>query len=306
VARTPLLLSILTFAFAGMKEDTQALVGLNREGLRDRIFDTYVSRRYEHESLKYELTFSPEELYRTLGEAGTAEVLSTTRIITSSIHELHGPKADEFIEQAVRLNFLIRGPLDRLRFGHLLLRDHFVARLNRARLGTEDVNRFAAAAALGRIGDEASIPTLIAFLGALPDTARELEHETKWDETIVHALISAPVGAHDRIADVLLESSLDKGTVSLSLARAILEELDAWRVGDVLDRIVRKGSVEHRKRIIDFIRAFGNHLTTNVLPGLFDDPDVGEYAQAAVRTMSGSAANMALDRWEEYQSRRER
>jgi TIR domain/NACHT domain/PBS lyase HEAT-like repeat len=304
VARTPLLLSILTFAFAGMKENAQALAGLSRESLRDRIFDTYVSRRYEHESLKNELTFSLEDLYRTLGEAATAEVLSNIPTITSSIHDLEGARAEEFIEQASRLNLLIRGPLDRLRFVHLLLRDHFVARLNRARLQADDPKRFdRAALALGRIGDEASIPTLIGFLESLPPASEDLGRETTRGKNVFDALISYPVDTQHRVADGVLESAFDKATVSLDQARAILDRLDIWEVGSSLGSAARMGSIERRKRVIDFIKSFTNHVPTNVLPGLFPDPDVGEYALNAVETMSGSAANMALDRWEEYQRR---
>jgi hypothetical protein len=305
VARTPLLLSILTFAFAGMKDDARALAGLSRENLRDRIFDTYVSRRYEHESFKSELTFSLEGLYRTLGEAATAEVLSNAPTMTSRIRDLEGAKAEEFIEEAVRLNLLVRGPLDLLRFVHLLLRDHFVARLNRDRLKQSDPTRFdRAALSLGRIGDEASIPTLIGFLESLPATSRDLGNETTRERIVVDALISYPVDTQRQVADALLESAFERETVSLTQARAILDRLDTWIVGRSLGSAARIGSVEHRKRVIDFIRGFRNHLTTNVLPSLFEDPDVGEYAVGAVETMSGSSAMMALDRWEEYQRRR--
>jgi hypothetical protein len=303
LARTPLLLSILTFAFAGMKEDVRALVDLSREGLRDRIFDTYVSRRYAHESSKGELGFSLEDSYRTLGEAATAEVLSDANVIISRIEDLQGARADEFIDHAIRLNLLVRGPLALLRFVHLMLRDHFVARLNRDRLsGGEGFER--ASLALGRIGDEASVPTLIGFLATGPLSGLGLRNETKQQQAI-RALIDYPVDKQYHVAKALLSSVFDTQTVGETQARMILDRYDAWKAGEALGESARAGSVERRKRVIDFIRDFDNHLTTNVLSGLFDDPDVGEYAQNAVGTMSGSAAHMAIDRWEEYQRRRD-
>jgi hypothetical protein len=103
--------------------------------------------------------------------------------------------------------------------------------------------------------------------------------------------------------DTLRDDSFVRREIGYALARAVLDRFDTWQVCDSLDSAARMGSVGRRKRVLDFVADFRNEVATNVLPGLFPDPDLGEYAQHLVGTMSGSAANMAVDRWEEYQRR---
>jgi hypothetical protein len=69
VARTPLLLSLFTFAFRDLPDEAKQLRSLQRGDLRDKIFVTYAWKRYEHEQRKLhaDLPFSLVEIYEVLG-----------------------------------------------------------------------------------------------------------------------------------------------------------------------------------------------------------------------------------------------
>lgn len=69
VARTPLLLSLLGYAFAGLADEAKRLQYSGRGELRDKIFEVYVARRYQHEARKLHsrVCFALEEIYSILG-----------------------------------------------------------------------------------------------------------------------------------------------------------------------------------------------------------------------------------------------
>jgi hypothetical protein len=145
MARTPLLLSLLTFAYAELARQTQELRQLDQSPreLRDKIFRTYVERRYEHERLKphRELSFTLEEIYDVLGRV--AQLRLSTGVfdrvqtptgrsrdpadtgITVSIESILGNRAETFINQMQRLHYLISDGRGNVRFIHLLLQEHF-------------------------------------------------------------------------------------------------------------------------------------------------------------------------------------
>ncbi|MCX9078021.1 MAG: NACHT domain-containing protein, partial [Candidatus Methanoperedens sp.] len=79
MSRTPLLLSILTFAFRGLSGQEQLLrdFAVGSGDLRDKIFETYISRRYEHERLKpyVDLPYSLADMTTALGYLGLYSVL---------------------------------------------------------------------------------------------------------------------------------------------------------------------------------------------------------------------------------------
>lgn len=132
VARIPLLLSLFAFAFKDLGEDARDLHNLTRGDVRDKIFETYVKRRYEREARKPQtwLPFAVDELADVLGQvamrmAGFSP--SENLYHPSEFSQIVGEaKAHELIEFALRLHLLIRSDIGRLRFIHLLLRDYFI------------------------------------------------------------------------------------------------------------------------------------------------------------------------------------
>ena len=164
MVRTPLLLSLLTFAFGDRSNSLTELPGYRQDSseLRQHIFRQYVERRFQHEALRAQaaLEFSLEQTYDVLAEAAVASVdykggISDFRgtPIGQTLQALVGDRAEGFVEQAVRLNLLIRPERGSLSFIHLLIRDHF---------------------GLSRAGDFIQDPArnraqLLAFLGATRD-----------------------------------------------------------------------------------------------------------------------------------------
>ena len=136
MVRTPLLLSLLTFAFAGSSSGIDSLSSLeNAEGeLREKVFRAYVERRFEHEQLRVNavLPFSLDETYEILGKAALENQDYSASwndfrgiAIEESIDGQLAERTGAFIDQAVRLHLLIRDEIGELRFIHLLVRDHF-------------------------------------------------------------------------------------------------------------------------------------------------------------------------------------
>jgi DNA polymerase III delta prime subunit len=136
MVRTPLLLSLLAFAYAGSSSGIDSLSSLeSAEGvLREEVFRAYVERRFEHERLRVnaDLPFSLDEIYAVLGKAALENQDFSASwnhfsgiTIEESIDGQLGERAGAFIDQAVRLHLLIRDEKGELRFIHLLVRDHF-------------------------------------------------------------------------------------------------------------------------------------------------------------------------------------
>jgi hypothetical protein len=141
VARTPLLLSLFTYAFAGLDEEAKKLRDLSRGDLRDKIFETYVQRRYEHEERKLKvrgevMAFTLEEIYEVLGRITVQDLGDLFQFeeqsesnYVYSIETIPNLWDDEhtksFIDLATLLHILIPHTNYGFRFIHLLLRDYF-------------------------------------------------------------------------------------------------------------------------------------------------------------------------------------
>ena len=138
IARTPLLLSILCYAYADAGAAVDALHARNPAQLRDAIFETFVRRRYEHDSLKAagRPAFPLGELYDVLGAAAFQNAPMTFKTIYivpevpvgETIENRLSIAAADFIDQARKLKFLIEDEHGRLVFIHDLLRQHFLRR----------------------------------------------------------------------------------------------------------------------------------------------------------------------------------
>lgn len=172
VARTPLLLSLFTYAFAGLDLQAEDLHTLEPGDLRDRIFETYVSRRYEHERRKpnAQIPYSLEDLFDILGKLAAQDVVGfffgapeNILIMRDFDRVVDAHKIAEFIEFAIRLNLLISIDAQMFRFAHLMLRDYFAFRYGSIR---GNIGRYQFAyLALGRLGGSRAVDLLIEFLG---------------------------------------------------------------------------------------------------------------------------------------------
>lgn len=174
VARTPLLLSLFTFAFMG--EAAGDLAAMGKGELRDNIFETYIEKRYQHEKQKLHsnMTFPLDDLKTILGTLAMVNVGS--RFSRENIFSLpdfspilESDRIPEFLELATRLNILVRGGNDTYRFIHLLLRDYFAYQYALANLQNVylyvDWNRITdPAQILGALGDIRAIDPLMKLL----------------------------------------------------------------------------------------------------------------------------------------------
>jgi hypothetical protein len=177
VARTPLLLSLFTYAFAGLDKEAKKLRDLSQGDLRDKIFETYVRRRYEHEQRKphANISVSLELLYEVLGYVGMADVSvkgGNTLTKTLFLYSLGDEKRTaHFVELATRLHLLVQGEGNTLRFIHSLLRDYFafhfsIISLRQAKWYSGDLpyNAPDPAHALGLLGDRRAVNPLVDVL----------------------------------------------------------------------------------------------------------------------------------------------
>jgi hypothetical protein len=136
LARTPLLLALLTRAYQHNASALRELSNLNvaPARLRGKIFDAYIRSRFAHEQERAnaELLFSVDDVYQLLG-AGVVDGVeyvdgghSERGIqLEEAIRNRLGGRATAFVEQMLRLNLLIRKDAQGLIFIHRLLRDHF-------------------------------------------------------------------------------------------------------------------------------------------------------------------------------------
>lgn len=164
MARNPLLLSLFTYAYAGLGDEARQLKDIGLGDLRDIIFTTYVERRYQHEARKpnVRLPFNLDELYSVVGRVAMwdAGKMTGTKNILDTWHfeQIIGEhKASEFVEMANQLHIL-RGQGTQLRFIHLLVRDYFAYRyavdnLNNPKEYAMSIVATNPAHTLGMIGD---------------------------------------------------------------------------------------------------------------------------------------------------------
>ncbi|MBX3083046.1 MAG: TIR domain-containing protein [Anaerolineae bacterium] len=175
LARTPLVLSIFTYAYRELSTETAKLRDLQNSPseLQNKIWMMYVERRNEHEKLKTSnfIGYTNEQIYSILGEAASIAINpSLNQRPTSSydfannIFSILENDAQNFIDTMCSLHILVRFGKS-VDFIHLLLRNHFAASyclplLNQV-LGTQ---RIEAAYVLGYVGDDRAINPIIAAL----------------------------------------------------------------------------------------------------------------------------------------------
>jgi DNA polymerase III delta prime subunit len=227
VARTPLLLSFFTFAFAGLDEEAKQLRDLSKGDVRDKIFETYVRRRYEHEMRKPHASheFTVDDIYRVLGYASWYYA-SDYRVRNSRLPrpseteyqlrrefdtrdlttQFDNQTAQVFLETAEELHLVtvvaINGSSSipstyskRYRFLHLLFRDHFAYRYMLTQLQSPHVyKRGAAAVALAASRDTRYVIPIRKLLADQDSSvlrkALAALHRLNDDETFIHLMLN--------------------------------------------------------------------------------------------------------------------
>jgi hypothetical protein len=248
VARTPLLLSEFAYAFNGLDEEAKKLHSFRRGDLRDMIFETYVRRRYEHETLKpyANIPFTIDEIYKVLGNLAldSLSVLSVTTLghnlfdlIRDSLDEasydfgvsskqlhLEVPSSDEtpnnFIELVTRLHLSLPSSVE-IRFVHILLRDYFAF----------NVVRESAIWYLSWLSDDRAARMLIDALG---DPKTDVRVQAK----------AGLLRLGDGIIDVLLEEIQNSEPRRQRNALDILFELGSPKAVNALVKLSQEGDKE--------------------------------------------------------------
>ncbi|MBZ0318967.1 MAG: TIR domain-containing protein [Anaerolineae bacterium] len=129
MSRTPLLLSILTYAYRGMGDKARQLENLKDSPgeLRDKIWNAYIRRRYKHEKCKPNADL-PFGLWKMVKILRFAAMVSTKEFVGNAFDNYDIERkiiddTDAFIKQITSLH-LITVEQHRYHFVHLLLRDY--------------------------------------------------------------------------------------------------------------------------------------------------------------------------------------
>ena len=243
VARTPLLLAILAYAFRA--DDDPAAFGKGSDSaaeLRDRVFEAYVRRRYEHEQTRTSaaLPFSVDQTYRILGQAaahmfwGFSEAKPRSGDQDTVDLPMDGATRAAFLEHARRLHIII-GPESRAQFIHGLLRDHFAFRFALAELpnvsskmrayraGVWSTNGYVLDA-LRALPDPRSVEPLIQFLrhrrSVMCQDAIEALAATK-DQRALNAILDVLEDADGRYRRIEIRNWAVRSTAALLVFGAI-------------------------------------------------------------------------------------
>lgn len=258
VARTPLLLSLFTFAFRDLPEEAQNLHTLNYGETRDKIFEAYIRKIYERESRRSNgnLKFSLDEVYAVLGWVAiwNAARIHEQNILYHRAFELalfDDKRSNEFIEFCVKLHILSVIDEAKVRFIHLLMRDYFAFGYAIANFdSSDDVLLPVIADALESLGDRRAINMLLHALrdrdGIVRSVAAQAlgEIADRKDEHIIDALILC---LDDDSPDVRYTASIALGKLGNphaidplvrllsdhATAKSIAAEVYNYRVSDV-------------------------------------------------------------------------
>lgn len=135
MARTPLLLTLLAIGYRDVnKEEREQLRDLAASPrlLRERIFRTYLKRRYEHEIMREErLPLELDELTIRLGQAAIRMTNDSSNGDSALLIPSHfeGNKSADTIALSERLHLIQAAEHNQWRFIHSLLRDYFISQV---------------------------------------------------------------------------------------------------------------------------------------------------------------------------------
>lgn len=273
--RTPLLLSLVTFAFREARHQLHELASLSRGDLRDAIFARYLWERYRHDEVRYNvpMTLGYDEMIAVLGElamwnAGSWRPYSPQRPESNILNydDLayvlgEDPQTiADFVSMMRRLSILIPMEERRFRFIHWFLRDHLAYTFALPRLVDLDWYRGSfhlsnPAITIGHLKDERAVPHLIAAFGAPDRDVRDSVVIALGDmggpavEPLLHILDSR----HKIIRDTATEALVKIGEVAVMPLVAALKTTDNNYVKDCAVRAL--GQLQDRRAVPHVIQA---------------------------------------------------
>lgn len=135
MARNPLVLTTLTYAYKDRSEDFKDITRTdNINELLSDIFDVFIEKRYAFEKAEHQLYYSLDEIKQILGKIAF-QIASDINLddneiqieTISKITSKYGKEVNDFVWLSQKINLLV--PINELkqiyRFRHLLLRDYF-------------------------------------------------------------------------------------------------------------------------------------------------------------------------------------
>lgn len=314
--RTPLLLSFLAFAYRDMSdEERQHLRDLSHSpsDLRDKIFETYVRRRYEHEERKLKvrgetMLFTLEKIYEVLGQAGINNLRDYRRglltdsetdiLFKDSIGKMLDDKGVQlFFQSMVLLHLVIprkeRGWGDTFRFIHLLLRDHFISAYSLPHLWSTDSDLRYMVLALIWIRDNRALEPLLAIF-----EERQLEEYSR------HAVMQyfAQLG-DSRTVPLLITALGDEDAYVRSISARGLGRLNDIRAVQPLMSILNDSDADVRSSVAQALGNLGDPNAVQRLIPLLSDVEesrpkrVCDFAAEALERISTLEALAAVKTW---------
>ncbi|MBN1564658.1 MAG: HEAT repeat domain-containing protein [Anaerolineae bacterium] len=302
IARTPLLLSLFTFAYRDQGEAAAKLRDLKDSpgDLRDAIFEQYVRRRYEHEARKpyADMQFTLEDIYRRLGKIAANNIVwnREANVLSKSHLEetLDMIKTETFLELTTYLNLIAPTKRETWHFIHLLLRDYFAFNYSLATLaGNNETDRLHVVRVLARISDPRATKILLTILNDDDVNVRVLAANALLSigEPAVELLLAGLCGTESRIR---------------YFAAYILGSLKDTRAIEPL--IATLHDPEDRVRFYA-VHALGNFKDTRVIQSLITALDDIERnmsfrAAEALTRIGTPEALAAVEEWRAQQNRK--
>lgn len=293
IARTPLLLSLLVYAFDQAPDRIPAHSHAGAAELRDVIFSTFVEQRLSYEKRRAgRLPLERERLLRFLGELAlrnaSTPYTETNLLRAADFHHLLSDHDAQRLQRAAtRLHLLARVDHESYRFIHVLLRDHFAFNFAcTAIYGTDSALRYLSVRLLGQQDDARALDYLLEGLN---------EPDADFRKAVVHAL--GDLGDLRAIDALLLATCTDEIDFHEYVGRALA------RIGARHVALLTPGLYHQDKRArwvtaraLGFIGAPAlNYLLHAAIE---DDATVSEAAGLAILAI-GEAAIDPLRQWVE-------
>ena len=300
IAKTPLLLSIMAFAFQKQPDNLQQLADLKEGALRDAIFNAYIRERYEHERRKLKVKgltplFELEKLLLDLGwiamvnAAGGKDVKENVLSKRNFWCVVGSNRSPEFVGFCQQLNLILEVEANQTwRFVHLKLRD--TLSYGRAEKLIHDPILRIREVAIGEMGRAQEIRAIPELLQLLDDFHSDIRC------AVVRAL--GAIGDARAVEGLLVLLGDGDENVRFQAASALGQIGDSWTVEELLTQL-RDFDKDVRSKAARALKAIGDARAVEGLLVLLGDGDENVRFQAAI------ALSNITDAWtvEELQAR---
>lgn len=277
--RTPLLLSMVTYAFSEASYELRQLVHLTEGDLRDVIFNKYIEARYAHEEARgLGMPFSFAETRHVLeliAFKNASGYKTEENVIRRADVELvlSPERAAAFIPFAVKMHYLL--PRDEegiFGFIHLLLRDTLAYTYAITHLHDPEwyqVHDPQPAAALGNMRDKRAVQPLIAALANPDENVRRgaAVALVKLHALAIEALISALIVPHEVIKNQVAEVLAKIGDERVVEALGPMDEKGA----QLLVNALVDANPRVRTRALELLVRLGAGAVSSLIHALEDD-----------------------------------